>query len=156
MFLFKVVGGVKGVCGTTARRTNDSSPELLAAPGRKHDVWAQFRLNNTNLASLSEICGDCGLGTIEEAYFCMIPAFSAAEKLPYPHEAYSEARKASEWLEKEGEWEKACEINSWLYCNSRVTNASPHEITIIQTHIKNRLLKLSQMLATDSTNGGSD
>lgn len=55
MFLFKVVGGVKEVCGTTARHTNDSSPELPAAPGRKHGVWAQFRLNNTNLAPLKNL-----------------------------------------------------------------------------------------------------
>lgn len=65
-------------------------------PTERVEDWATFCLGNSDLASFAMSYNESGLGTIEGAYFCIIPIFCAAGKLPHSHEAYSEA--SYEWI----------------------------------------------------------
>lgn len=94
-FLFNLACKVINVGGITARRTEEPTTGDV-----DEDPWSRFRLNNSNLASLAVIYNQSLRGTLETAYFSIIPAFSAAKILPYPHEAYNEASAESAKLSR--------------------------------------------------------
>lgn len=144
LFLSQLLAGIKDVGGTTARRADESTARLSS-----NDGWAQFRLNNTSLSLLAEIFSRCGLGTVEEAYFCIIPAFRTVNKLPAHHEAYSEACKTSKRLAQEGQWERCTEIDSWLYKSSKRTHVKPLEDLDIAAEISARLLHMTTTLVAE-------
>lgn len=72
--------------------------------------WMHFQLSNTKLAALATIYPEAGLGTIEEAYFSIIPAFRAAGIVPSAKETCREARQAARSCERRGDWVPALEI----------------------------------------------
>lgn len=146
-FLFQLLGKVQDVRGTTARRTDD--PTALASDTAGNQSWSQFRLNNSNLSMIARVYDECGLGTVEDAYLCIVPAFRSAGKLPSPHAAYYEARKACAKLAEGGEWTKAFEVDSWLYTNSTKTHASRAKVKAITAEISARLRSASEKLVAE-------
>lgn len=125
---------------TTTHRSNDYN---IGVPTEGAEDWATFCLGNSDLALFAMSYNESGLGTIEGAYFCITPVFCAAGKLPHSYEAYSEAKRESEMLEKEGQWEQATELNSWLFSNSKGTDAIQSGAMANITYTRNHLLKLT-------------
>lgn len=142
VFMSELVRGITDVGGMTSKRVDNAADEEGGA-GEK------FRLHNSNLASLATIYKTCGLGTTEEAYFSIIPAFRAVGRLP-------EARKASKKLEKDGLWDQATEIDLWLYEDPQNTRLKRRDTVIINGEIRNRLLRLTQGLTTGIVGGESN
>lgn len=153
-FLFQLLSKVEIVGGITTRRTDDST--TLVSDTSSNDSWSQFRLSNSNLASIARVYYECGLGTVESAYLCIVPAFRSANKLPSPHAAYYEAMKACTKLAKNEEWGKVVEIDSWLYTNSRKTHASRAKVIAITTEISSRLRRASEKLVADFESATGD
>lgn len=136
LFLGRLARWVDGVGGTTTiRRANDSNSGPFASM-EDDNSWKHFHLSNSNFASLAEIFVRCGLGTIEEAYQCIISAFSSVEKPPYPDSVYTRARKASKTMSKEEKWKDVAEIDSWLCQNLLPTNAP---VSVIHAEVTQRL-----------------
>lgn len=146
-FIFKVVNIIEEVGGCTTRLINDSTTDRPA--GKQNHRWDQFRLSNTSLSNLASRYSDSGLGTLEEGYSCIIPAFRAVGKLPSPHETYDEARKAAKGFEQEGLWEKAAEVDLWLYSNCRKTYATCRDTVLLTAETENRLLRLTEKIVAD-------
>lgn len=140
VFMSELVHGITDVGGVTRKRVDNAADEEGSA-GEK------FHLHNSNLASLATIYKSCGLGTTEEAYFSIIPAFRAVGRLPEP-------RKASRKLEKDGLWDQATEIDLWLYQDPKNTRLKQRDTVIINGEIRNRLLRLTRGLAAGIAGGG--
>ncbi|KAL0632692.1 hypothetical protein Q9L58_008413 [Maublancomyces gigas] len=140
VFMSELVHGITDVGGVTRKRVDNAADEEGSA-GEK------FHLHNSNLASLATIYKSCGLGTTEEAYFSIIPAFRAVKRLPEP-------RKASRKLEKDGLWDQATEIDLWLYKDPKDTQLKRRDTVIINGEIRNRLLRLTRGLAAGIAGGG--
>lgn len=149
LFLKELVGLVEEVGGITTQRANDSNRGLSPSVKSEHS-WEHLYLSNTNLASIAQIFAQCGLGTIEDAYQCIIPAFNAVQKPPYPDEIYSSARKTSKALSKEQKWEDVAEIDSWLYLNSSPINAPT---SVIKAEAAQRLRALCERLLSGIKKG---
>lgn len=141
VFMSELVRGITDVGGITRKRVDN------AADGGS--AGEKFHLHNSNLASLATIYKTCGLGTTEEAYFSIIPAFRAVGKLPEP-------RKASRKLEKDGLWDQATEIDLWLYGGPKKARLKRRDTVIINGEIRNRLLRLAQGLTTGIVGGESN
>lgn len=148
-FLFQLLGKVDDVGGITTRRTDDSTAAVVLDTSAGNQSWSQFRLSNSNLSTIARVYDECGLGTVEDAYLCIVPAFRSANKLPSPHAAYYEARKACTKLAADGEWAKAFEIDSWLYTSSKKTNVSKGKVKAITAEIGGRLRSASEKLVAD-------
>ncbi|KAL0631449.1 hypothetical protein Q9L58_009681 [Maublancomyces gigas] len=142
-FIFSLASKITDVGGVTARRIDEPTAQRSSG-----DHWSQFRLSNSNLASLAAIYNESLLGTVEAAYFSIIPAFRAAKRLPYPHEAYKEARATSARLSRGKDWEKTAQIDSWLYSNSQETEVGPPYVVAMGSEIIGRLRTLTETLLT--------
>lgn len=89
-----------------------------------------------------------GLGTIEEAYFCLVPALQMTGNLPPPHKAHHEAGAETRRLEDSGLWEQSF---WWLYHSSRKTGASQFDIVFINLETKARLRRLAEGVSAKAT-----
>lgn len=152
-FLFQLAKIAKEVGGSTTYHKNNSALERPAISQDRSDDWGKFLLVNSNLASIAEIYSRSNLGTIEEAYFCIIPAFRAAKTLPHLHETYNKARETSRKLEKEGLWAKAAEVNWWLCDSSRKTGVSRRDIIYVDAYIESQLRRLTRKIVMEATKG---
>ncbi|KAI5842136.1 hypothetical protein DFP73DRAFT_515460, partial [Morchella snyderi] len=80
MFLHRLAKEIRNVGGKTMLLGE------IAAPSQPTARPPGFKLINSNLASIADIFKDSGLGNIEEAYYCIIPAFQRVEKPPLSRE----------------------------------------------------------------------
>lgn len=149
LFLKELAGWVEEVGGTTTQRTNDSNRELPPSVESEHS-WEHLYLSNTNLASIAQIFAQCGLGTIEDAYQCIIPVFNAVQKPPYLDEIYTIARETSKALIKKQKWQDVAEIDLWLYQNSSPINAPT---SVIEAEVAQRLRALCERLLSGIKKG---
>lgn len=108
VFMCTLATEIRSIGGSTERRVTE---ETLQG---NLPAWMHFQLSNTKLAALATIYSEAGLGTIEEAYFAIIPAFRAAGIVPSAKEACREARQAARSCERRGDWVPALEIDGWL------------------------------------------
>lgn len=158
-FLFQLLRKVEDVGGITTRRKDSSSvtPASGSTTTSSNDSWSQFRLDNSNLATITGIFEECGLvNNVEDAYLCIVPAFRSANKLPSPHAAYYEARRACAKLAKDGEWAKVIAIDAWLYTNSKKIQASRFTVIAITAEITSRLRRASEELVADFKSDPND
>lgn len=132
LFLGELAGWVDRVGGSTTQRKNDSNTVLSESGGAK-DSWTYFHLNNSNFASVAMVFVKSGLGTVEEAYQCIIPTLGPLAKPRYPDDIYQVAIDASKDRSKKQDWKAAAEINSWLYVNSVPMNAPISDIINVFT-----------------------
>ena len=105
---------ILSIGGVTTRRSirqgNDDT--------HTHDITPSnetFRLKNTILSLLALNFNDKGLGTVEEAFMCLIPALRSRNLLPSAVEAHNDARESS-WKEAhQRKWPEASELLWWIY-----------------------------------------
>lgn len=111
-FLFELLSEVKELSGSTVLRSDDA---------QAGNDCGHVRLNNLNLMPIAICYHESGLGTMEEAYFSiipalgtlgMLPALNDMELVPYPHHVYDEARIEARRLVDDELWEKVTEIES--------------------------------------------
>lgn len=77
-FMFKLGGIIKNVGGKTTPRTNNPTTERIS----ESNGPISYYLVNSNLASLAASYNSSGLGSIENAYLCIVPALHASKCLP--------------------------------------------------------------------------
>lgn len=132
LFLGELAGWVDRVGGCTTQRENDSNTALPAS-NRPENSWTYFHLNNSTLASVAMVFVKSGLGTVEEAYQCIIPTLGPLVKPRYPDDIYQVAIDASKARSKKQDWKAAADMNSWLYVNSEPMNAPISDIVDVFT-----------------------
>lgn len=151
LFLSSLVGRMTEVGEFSVRPANNA-----ALATEKDSYWGQYHLENTNITALARIFHECGLGTSEEAYFCIIPAFSNQDQIIYPQEMYSEARFASKRLEKREKWNEATEIDRWLFENSKKFHATLHDAETATGEVGKRLRLMTERLLVGVRDGGKN
>lgn len=149
LFLERLGGWVGEVGGTTTQRANDFN-RGLSPFAESESSGEHLYLSNTNLTSIAQIFVQCGLGTIEDAYQCIVPAFNAVQQSSYLDEIYNSARKTSKALSKEQKWKDVAEIDSWLYLNSSPINAPA---SVIEAEAAQRLRALCERLLSGIKKG---
>ncbi|KAH0550946.1 hypothetical protein GP486_007689 [Trichoglossum hirsutum] len=113
-FMSAVTNIIESVGGSTKRRQNNATME----GGVEHaavEGFEQFRLFNTQLNNVAMAFHSCGLGSVEEAYMCLIPPLRAKFKLPPTREAHEDARLAAMSSAKTSHWTDAAELLLWIY-----------------------------------------
>lgn len=105
---------VSSIGGVTTRRSirqgNDDT--------HRHDITPNnetFRLKNTVLSLLALNFNDKGLGTIEEAFMCLVPVLRSRKLLPSAVEAHDDARESSRKGAQQHKWPEASELLWWIY-----------------------------------------
>lgn len=89
--MFKLRATIGDVQGETNPCTNNPMTEMPLKPNSRTDS-DRFYLINSNLALLADSYESSGLGSIESAYLCIIPALRASGKLPVRGEALTKIR----------------------------------------------------------------
>ncbi|EER42656.1 conserved hypothetical protein [Histoplasma capsulatum H143] len=107
----------------------------------------RFGLTNTNICRIHDAFVNSGLGPVEDAFTCIIPALRLEGKLPLGIEILPAARKAAESHIRDGKWVEAEQLLLWALPHTLQpeTNSSSEEHEIRQTELLNhrRLLALA-------------
>ncbi|EEH03304.1 ankyrin repeat domain-containing protein [Histoplasma capsulatum G186AR] len=107
----------------------------------------RFGLTNTNICRIHDAFVNSGLGPVEDAFTCIIPALRLEGKLPLGIEILSAARKAAESHVRDGKWVEAEQLLLWALPHTLQpeTSSSSEEHEIRQTELLNhrRLLALA-------------
>lgn len=149
LFLGSLASWVADVGGTTTQRKSHSNTRSA----ERENAWEYSHLSNSNFTSIANIFVESNLGTIEEAYQCIIPTFCTVKKPRYPDDIYSVAMNTSKALSKHQSWKPAAEINSWLYQNSWRTNAPT---SVIDQLFAQHLAGLCKTLLSGTEGANSD
>lgn len=136
VFMSTIASEIQSIGGTTERRLTEATSE------GNLPIWMHFRLSNTKLAALATIYFEAGLGTIEEAYFSIFPAFKTAGIIPSAREACREARQAAKNCQLRGDWVQALGIDGWLCENKESTEFDEGEVAVMFAEAEQRLLRL--------------
>lgn len=109
-FLAVVANIVSDIGGSTHRRLAESTGY---ASDEDVPSWMHCRLTNSNIASLAAIYFESGIGTIEEAYFAIIPAFRHVGILPSLGDAARAASREARSFLRDEDWASALKIDIW-------------------------------------------
>lgn len=91
-FMFGLAEIITEVGGNITLRSSDPAleqPIATIVPDAERNESSGFRLINSELSALAACYSNSGLGTIEDAYVALVPAFRAAGIFPSPNNAYS-------------------------------------------------------------------
>jgi hypothetical protein len=97
-FMWAVAQKVSTIDGVTNTRQTDTSNNPSA--------WQTVKLDNSILSRIAQGVRNTGLGSLEDAYLCIIPPLSLANKLPVAAAVDSVLRSVQK-REAAGEWKEA-------------------------------------------------
>ncbi|KAG5302081.1 ankyrin repeat domain-containing protein [Histoplasma ohiense] len=107
----------------------------------------RFGLTNTNICRIHDAFVNSGLGPVEDAFTCIIPALRLEGKLPLGIEILSAARKAAESHVRDGKWVEAEQLLLWALPHTlqpeTSSSSEEHEIRRIESLNHRRLLALA-------------
>ncbi|KAI5839158.1 ankyrin repeat-containing domain protein [Morchella snyderi] len=154
IFLRQLACQIESVGGETTRLLGGTAEVVsqIEQENRSNDR-AEFALKNTNLSSLATIFYDCGMGTIQEAYFCIIPAFEIVERPQCPLDAFMLANQTSAKLAVAGEWGKAAEVDQWLLSVFKAMHMPQIDLNKFYAAIVPRLRESALLLASTINDG---
>lgn len=135
-YLAMIVTDIHGTGEARALEPTTGLPNLTIP------VWMHFRHANSNLALLASIHFECGIGSIEEAYFSIIPAFVAAKILPLAEAGCHKARQTSLIFEQDGNWAEVLKIEIWLGENWGWIGFTPAKISSMFSEREGQLQRL--------------
>lgn len=95
------------ICGGAEIRPSDAEGSS--------STWTSFGLHNPQLSKLAQKVRDTGLGTLEDVYLCIVPALSAADKLPRADAIVDWTRAHATPHEQLCHWREASEAYIWLF-----------------------------------------
>jgi ankyrin repeat protein len=154
LFLHRLAKDVQMVGGETTTRLEESKLDGgIAAQALSTARLPDFKLMNTNLASIATIFKDYDLGTIEEAYCCIIPAFQKVQKPPYPRENF-DAQKQSLDHRNPDKWRSSLGIDIDLYTTMHSIGLSQNEIDTVEEQLYQRLHSFREMFISKYVNAG--
>lgn len=137
-FIYKIATIIEEVGGVTL-------PRKMNPPA----VTQKLYLSNSNLSSLATIYQESGLGTIEEAYFSIIPALRSSGKIPSVHGAYRQMVSDSTQLELAGSLERAMKIDDFLYTETKSPDFDQQGMAAIIAEGEQRLCRFVELLCKD-------
>lgn len=155
IFLRNLASMVGSVGGETMIRppNNPRSGDIahLPAPAKSSGVgvWTGLALMNTNLASLASIFDDCPLGTIEEAYCCIIPAFEKIHKPQETRTTVVAAQEALLGLERAGNWQGSADVNIYLMAYMQSADSPPGETRKVMETVYGSLHRLTMAMISE-------
>lgn len=138
-FIYKIATIIEEVGGVTLPRKMNPSTV----------THQNLYLSNSNLSSLATIYQESGLGTIEEAYFSIIPALRSSGKIPSVYGAYRQMVSDSTQLELAGSLERAMKIDDFLYTETKSPDFDQQGIAAIIAEGEQRLCRFVEMLCKD-------
>lgn len=157
MFLHRLAKDVQMVGGKTMKRIEESTLlGEIATQARTTARIPDFKLMNTNLASIATIFKDCDLGTIEEAYCCIIPAFQKIQKPTPPRKDFEDAQKISLNHSTAGEWRSSLDIDIYLNTSLESLGLSQNERNAVEEQLYQRLRDLRENFISECVRVGSD
>lgn len=157
MFVHRLAKDVQMVGGETTKRLEESMLHgEIAAQARTTARLPDFKLMNTNLASIAAIFKDYDLGTIEEAYCCIIPAFQKVQKPPPPRKDFEDAQRMSLNNSKAGEWRPSLDIDIYLNTALGSLGLSQNERNAVEEQLYQRLRVLRENFISDCVRVGRD
>ncbi|PGH32760.1 hypothetical protein GX50_04475 [[Emmonsia] crescens] len=106
-----------------------SMMNIIRSIGGKTKVRAtkRFGLTNTNICRIHDIFINSGLGPLEDAFTCIIPALRIQGKLPPALGSLSSAREAAESYMHDNKWEEAEKILLWALPHSFQQQTAPND-----------------------------
>lgn len=93
--------------------------------------WRSFTLHNVQLSRIAQEIQLTGLGSLEDAYLCILPPFSAASRLPSPASVIEWTCQHATNSEKIGRWEEAAGIHTWLWKVFSNHDPTPEKCTAV-------------------------
>lgn len=106
------VNALGDIITSVGGKTNLKVPE---GESQMYGVGETFRLDNTKLAKLAAAFQESGLGSLEEAYMCIIPCLSIKHKLPSRKDVHDGAKRVAKSFQDEQKWKEAETILWWIY-----------------------------------------
>ncbi len=77
--------------------------------------WQNFKVDNSSLSRVVHAFRKAKLGSLEEAYLCIIPPLSARQKLPVALPVVKYAQDIAQRHELVGHWKEAGDVYLWLF-----------------------------------------
>ncbi|EEQ85466.1 ankyrin repeat domain-containing protein 28 [Blastomyces dermatitidis ER-3] len=106
-----------------------SMTRIIKSIGGKTTVrdTKRFGLSNTNICRIHDSFVNSGLGPVEDAFACIIPALRIEGKLPSAIGTFTSARQAAELHVHDGKWVEAEKILLWALQRTEQPESSSNE-----------------------------